>query len=213
MVKNQLALEFPQDVDFSMENFMESKGNSLALHGITQLEGQGDVLVIYGEEGVGKSHLAAIWQNLTNARDVRTITSFVGVTHIYADDLETFTAEEQEQLFHAFNHIKHVNGALLVTSHTPPAQMDLLPDLKSRLLTGQQIEIMPFNEHELSVLFAKWAFERQLELPQEVIQYLLKRCERSPKVMENMLAKLDLLSLEQKRKITVPLAREALEEA
>lgn len=209
--KNQMALNFPTKVDFSAENFMENSGNSQALKTIQTLENNGDIAVIYGEEGCGKSHLTSLWKDQVNASNINDIELFSPeITHIYAEDLDLLNAEQQEHLFHAFNHIKSVKGALLVTSNTPPAQMDLLADLKSRLLLGNQVEILLPTPQELTVLLSKWAWDRQLELSPEVIQYLLKRCERSPKVLENCIAKLDTLSLEQKRKITVPLAREAL---
>jgi DnaA regulatory inactivator Hda len=210
--KNQMALNFPTKVDFSAENFMENSGNSKALQTIQSLENNGDIAVIYGKEGCGKSHLTSLWKNDVNAINLHEIDLFTPeITHVYVEDLDTLTSAQQEHLFHAFNHIKNVKGALLVTSHIPPAQLDLLADLKSRLLLGEQVEISLPNPQELTVLLSKWAYDRQLELSPEVIQYLLKRCERSPKVLEACIAKLDTLSLEQKRRITVPLAREALE--
>ena len=211
MTKNQMALNFPINTDFSAENFMQNSGNKNALQAINNLQNNGDVVVIYGEAGTGKSHLVAMWQKMVVAVNFKDITNFSNqITHIYAEDLETLSKPEQEQLFHSFNHVKSINGALLVSSKIPPAQLDILPDIKSRLLLGEQIEITLSAPQEMAILLAKLAYDRQLELSPEVINYLLKRCERSPKILKECIAKLDKLSLEQKRKITVHLAREAL---
>jgi DnaA regulatory inactivator Hda len=211
LTKNQMALDFPINTDFSAENFMETTGNRTALETIKNLNGGGEVAVIYGGEGCGKSHLTALWQEQVNAISVDDIELLsADITHIYAEDLHARSKAQQEALFHAFNHIKSVNGSLLVTSQAPTAQLGILADLKSRLLLGTQVEIELPTPQELAMLLAKWAWDRHLELSPEVVQYLLKRSERSPKMLEQSVAKLDKLSLEQKRKITIPLAREAL---
>jgi DnaA family protein len=149
---------------------------------------------LYGPAGGGKSHLLA----LAASRGAE-----VG------DKLETLVEEEQERLFHAFN----ANVPVVVASGLPVAQLtNLLPDLKSRLLTGIQVEVSPPDDEDLRVMLKHWAEVMQLSLPDAVVDYVLVRAGRSTHELAALMARLDALSLEQKRAVTVPLARAVLEE-
>lgn len=150
---------------------------------------------IYGPEGSGKSHLLAL----------------AGLQgRMVADDLERLDSAGQEALFHAFNN----KQPLAVASRVPVAQIEsLLPDLKSRLLTGVQVEMRGPTDDELALLLGCWAEARQMVLPQPVADYILVRAARSTHELAALMAKLDALSLEQKRAVTVPLARQVLEAA
>lgn len=148
---------------------------------------------LYGPSGGGKSHLLA----LAAAR---------GCT--VGDGLDEMEREAQERLFHALNAKERV----VVASRVPVAQVEgLLPDLKSRLLTGVQVEVLPPSDEELRGLLLHWAQGRQIVLPESVVDYVLVRAGRSTHELAALVGCLDALSLEQKRAVTVPLARAVLE--
>lgn len=156
---------------------------------------RGDLCVcLYGPAGGGKSHLLA----LAASRGA-----------VVGDKLEKLEEEGQERLFHALN----AKVPVVVASSVPVAQLEhLIPDLKSRLLTGTQVEVLPPDDDDLRVMLKHWAEVMQLTLPDGVVDYILVRAGRSTHELAALMARLDALSLEQKRAVTVPLARAVLEE-
>lgn len=148
---------------------------------------------LYGPAGGGKSHLLA----LAASRGA-----------VVGDKLEVMEEEGQERLFHALN----AKVPVVVASGMPVAQLtNLLPDLKSRLLTGIQVEVLPPDDEDLRTMLKHWAGVMQLVLPDAVVDYILVRAGRSTHELAALMARLDALSLEQKRAVTVPLARAVLE--
>ena len=212
---DQLIIKFPVESDFSDENFMPLKNHEIVLAALNQFpKNPGDVLVIYGAEGIGKTHLLHVWARRRKAvyvpaAHIRNVEP--PVQYLAVDALEDIEQTDQEHLFHLFNHIKQNEGGLVVTSRVPPAQLDLIPELKSRLLTGQQLELADPEDAELEMLLVKWAQDRQLQLDMAVVKYVLPRVERSPKALQSFLEKVDHLALARQRKITVPLVKEVLE--
>lgn len=200
----------------SMDNFMVLPTNHeafLAVQSFPQVIG--DVLVVYGDKGLGKSHLLHIHQQRTMAQffDVEWAQCSLDLTtekHVICDDLDKISEVDQEKLFHLYNHIKSFGGSLLVASNKPVSSLDILPDLKSRLLTAPQIEVQQPTQAHLEVLLVKMASDKQMFLDPKVIQYILKNCERTVVSLGEVLDRLDKFSLEEKRKITIPLAKQVL---
>lgn len=212
----QFLLSFPESIDMSLENFLVLPTNNFAYMSVQQFpQMAGDVLAIYGEEGVGKTHLVSIYLHRLNPKKlhVKDLKLPLDLTayHYVVDGIDELKPDAQEVLFHLFNHIKSVGGSLMVTSRKPVAAMEILPDLKSRLLTAPQIQIEQPKDAHLEVFLVKYASDRQIYLEQNVVAYILKNCERNVKTIETIVRLLDQLSLEQKRKITIPLVKEAFE--
>lgn len=177
------------------ETWVPTEGTATAAAHLPQLAQTGGCLCVYGPEGAGKSHFLAY-----AATQYPTLTT--------ADNLDTAPLTTQETLFHTFNAAKAEGRGVLVASRTPIAQCQLLPDLKSRLLTGLQVELTLPTDAELRTLLIRWAEARQVHLPDTVSTYILARAERNPHTLAALVARLDTLSLEQKRAVTIPLARE-----
>ncbi len=192
-----MVLNFPFREDLSAESFFPTAGSAAARELLENFER--GILCLWGEAGSGKTHLLNIWR----AR--------VGEGNFLAvDDLDKVDAVGQEQLFHWLNN-QGKSGALVVASRQPVVELGgLLPDVRSRLSAGQAVEVLPPSDDELAQVAAKWAAERQLELSPEVINFILARAERSVPALRTLVAKLDRLSLEEKRAVTVPLAKKAL---
>lgn len=175
--------------------WVPTAGTTNALQALHQAGQQGGIICLYGPTGVGKSHLLALAQEAYPALTL-------------ADNLDTLTPAGQEALFHAANRIRAEGGALLTASRHPVAQLPLLADLKSRLLTGHHVELTLPTDAELHSLLAGWAAARQIRLPDHVATYMLARAERNPHTLATLIARLDTLSLAQKRAVTIPLAKE-----
>lgn len=189
----QLVLDWGSLGRTATQTWLPTQGTLAAQNAAATL-GQG-CLCVYGPEGAGKSHFLAMLKEQNP-------------NWVVADDAENWCVEMQETLFHAFNAAVAGGNAIVVASRKPVAQLGLLADLKSRLLTGLQVEMTLPDDAELAALLQRWAEERQLVLPDAVATYVLARAERNPHVLAALVAKLDALSLEQKRAVTIPLAKE-----
>lgn len=198
----QLTLAFPHTPDYSAAAWLPTAGTAAAVQALAlhtpAAHKSSPVLALYGAPASGKTHLLTVWKN-THASG-----------HI-ADNLESLSAAEQTELFHLFNRLKATGGALLVASRQPVSALALLPDLKSRLLTGPQLELQPPTDAELRQLLSKWAADRQLTLTPQVSDYLLTHAERSAAALHHAIQALDTLSLEAKRGITIPMVKKLLQ--
>ena len=85
-----------------------------------------------------------------------------------------------------------------------------LNDLKSRVRKIDQIEVFPINDSNLSSAFEEISKHRSIIIGDKELNYLLTYTERSISSLTNILNKLDELSIQQKRKITIPLIKEII---
>ena len=100
---------------------------------------------------------------------------------------------------------------MLLAARGPPARWTVrLPDLASRLRAITAIEIGPPEDSLLSLLLTHLLAERQLRLPEAAQAWLLTRLPRTAAALGEAVARLDAVSLEVSREITLPLAREVL---
>jgi len=153
------------------------------------------VLYLWGETGSGKSHLL---QACAGSRA--------------ADDVEKLDEASQIGLFNAINDARQSGGTVLAAGNAPPAQLPLREDLKSRLAWGLVYQLRPPNDEERALFLRAEAARRGMQLPDEVIAYLLTRMRRDLRSLTAVLDRIDQVSLELKRSITLPLVREAVRE-
>jgi|GEM_PF-2416274 len=216
MASQQLLFDFPGASDFRAETTLPLPEQKLARQALYELTQGG--LIIEGAVGSGKSHLLNVWAGerdypVLSPEDLPTLplplyAAIDGGTLTHATQENT---EAAEKLFHIFNHVRTEGGLFVLTTSVPVAQLKLLPDLRTRLMTLPVARIDDFSEASLMQLLLKWAADCQLKLDKAVITYILKRAERSPVTLRALIARLNTLSLAEKRSVTVPLARLALE--
>jgi chromosomal replication initiation ATPase DnaA len=85
-----------------------------------------------------------------------------------------------------------------------------LPDLSSRLNSAMVVAIDPADDELLRSVAAKLFDDKQVEVGEEVLSYLLSRGERSVASMAQAIEALNTISKVRQRPITVPMAREVL---
>ncbi len=85
-----------------------------------------------------------------------------------------------------------------------------LPDLASRLAWGLRLQLEPLEDHDKLAVINLHSDALGLILPEEVQRYLLKHHDRSMTALIHTVEKLQQAALTQKRRITIPLAREVL---
>lgn len=120
----------------------------------------------------------------------------------------------EEAIFHAWNRAQADRRPLLLIADAPPPAWAIrLPDLRSRIAATPHVAIAEPDDALAAALFEKLLARRGLAAGAEVIAYLIPRIERSYVAILRTVDALDALSLAQRRRLTVPLARQVLIEA
>ncbi|MSP67469.1 MAG: DNA replication protein [Alphaproteobacteria bacterium] len=179
----------------------------------------GPLLVIVGPAACGKSHLASVWRERTQATpfaaaDLDALPSGSGWASeaaVVVEDVDR--APPGLGLFHLFRRLAEAGGWLLLTARTGPADWGVtLPDLRSRLLAATSVAVRAPDDRLLHALLGKLFHDRQLVVGDEVLSYLLPRMERSFGAAAAIVARLDAAALGEGRAVTVGLARRVLAE-
>jgi DnaA family protein len=202
--------------------------NGLALAAAQQLAGtHGDpLLYVHGVDGTGKSHLlqaicAAVpgsaylplVQLLEHGADV--LEGAAQMPVVALDDLNAVAGNAvwERALFGLYNDCLAGGARLAVAATAPAMHLGIrLPDLRSRLAAMPQFALRLLDEVQQRDALRLRAAQRGIELPEETIQYLQRRFARDMARLHELLERLDLASLQQQRRLTVPFIREILGE-
>ena len=209
----QLSLDINcYDKEFCESSFLVSYCNLEAYRTITTNKWKNNRVLIMGEEGSGKSHLAEIWQNTTDASyinfDKKLFSGLYDVNSkafVYENIENIRSLDAEAQLFHLINFANDNNKPLLMSASNYPNFR--LKDLKSRIAATYKVLIKKPDDMLLRVIVQKHFSDRQLRVSQEVIDYMIVRIERSFSAVKHLVEKIDRLSLEKKSNITIPLVK------
>jgi DnaA family protein len=183
------------------------------------------LLYLHGPAGAGRSHLLqAACAIVAGAgyfplADMRTLGPAVldgvaGLSMAALDDLEAVAGEGawEQQLFGLYNDCQASGCRLLVAASRPAVDLPvLLPDLRSRLAAMPHYALRPLDDRQQRAAIAVRAAQRGIELNDETLQYLQSRFTRDMKGLTALLDRLDLASLEEQRRVTLPFIRRVLD--
>jgi len=212
----QLVLALDHAVSFAREDFLRGPSNAAAL---TLVESWPDwpdrIMTLIGPQGSGKSHLAAIWAEVSGARVLAAkllseIDPPAALTTgaLVVEDLEANGLDERA-LFHLINLAREQGAYVLLTARTLPAGFALtIRDLQSRLRVLPGVTLAAPDDALLRQLIGKLAADRQLSIDESVANYLANRIERSFSATHLAVARLDEEAMRQHRPVTRALAAE-----
>lgn len=205
--------------------------NAIALGAVQHLlDEPGGVLFLSGPEGSGKSHLlnalchkarssglAAFYIALKRLPDEAAagLEGLQQLDLVCVDDLDHVAGNPvwEQALFRCFNEIRDAGGRLLVSSSQPLSSLPIqLPDLASRLAWGVRQNLQPPDDAGKLEVLQQRARTLRIEVPLDVQNYLLRYGRRDMAFLLSALERLKDAAFADKRKITVPLAREILGE-
>jgi chromosomal replication initiator protein len=221
--------------DNTFENFVEGDCNRLARSaGYAVAQNPGGTafnpLMIYGNSGLGKTHLAqAIGIEVKESLPDKVVlyvnankfqTQFTEATrnnnrndflHFYQmiDVLHEFAGKEktQETFFHIFNHLHQMGKQLVLTSDKPPIELKGMEQrLLSRFKWGLTADLQtPDFETRMEILRRK-VYKDGISLSDEVLEYIASHVSNNVRELEGALVSLLAQSMLNKREITLELA-------
>ena len=206
----QLILPFAPRLNFRPEDFFVSPCNQEAFLLVrNDVKWPMKMLCIYGEKGCGKTHLAHFFSdNIIKAKDLTLDDIPLFKSKTVLEDIDEI--KDETVLFHAFNYAKENDICLLMTAKGTP--FFKLPDLQSRIASVVSVKIHAPDDNLIKSILCKLFSDRQIVVDSDVVGYLLTHMERTYETLRLVVEKVDKLSFEKKKKITIPLLKEALSE-
>ena len=220
----QLALPLSFRNVKNHSNFIINKVNEVALSLIDEFKDikrfkkkfNFPVLILYGPSGSGKTHLAHIYKEITDAKFIKKFSNEnlnqakLGESFIF-DDFDKVNCLNEDLFIHFFNEILLNLGSLLIITAKPPNEIKFsLSDLESRIRSCISTKIeLPDDEFLFSIL-VKELSDKKIFLNDKLCLYIIKRIKRNYKSISHFTRALDMISLEQKRKITLKQIKEVL---
>jgi len=185
----QIPLDLAPKPDFTFETFEASSCNEAALGAVRVWpKWPSPVLAIIGPTGSGKTHLGQAWAH-TSERAV------------FVDNADKMI---EEDLFFLLN--KALNGyipGILLAARIHPADWPVgLPDLKSRLKNIPVARLEEPDNGLLEPIIRKLFEDRGRAISQDVVQYLMKRHDRSIDRLREVICDIDKAAQAQKADIT-----------
>ena len=215
---NQLLLDFDYDQNFRDDDFYVGKSNFYPFEIINKWpKWEKFFLNISGEKFSGKTHLANIFikkfdgikieSKLLTNENLREIKPFQNVI------LENLDLNVNENLIYTlFNIIDQDNKFIIITSLKPIAEINFkLKDLKSRTKNCLLAKIENPDDELMFALILKNLSDRQITLDKKLIDFIIKRVERSYGKIFDFIYKIDKISLKKKKSIDFKIINEALE--
>ena len=216
---NQLIIKFDYEQNFKDDDFYVSNSNKHIFSLLSQWPIWGkNFLNINGEKFSGKTHLINIFikkfkgikfeANSLNDKDLETIKVYENII------VENLDEKIDEKLFYSLlNIIDLDNKFIIVTSKKPIVDINFsLSDLKSRTKNFLLQKIEKPDDDLLFALILKNLSDRQISIDKKLIDFIIKRIERSYDKIFDFIYKIDELSLKKKKPIDFKIIKEVLGE-
>ena len=213
----------PGTEDYTFERFVVGSSNKFAhAAALSVAENPGksyNPLFIYGESGLGKTHLLyAIAHKIHATRpDFRVVyikgdaftneliqairegsnqefrEKFRSADVFLMDDVQFIAGREssQEEMFHTFNTLYEAGRQIVFTADRPPKEMLRLDDrLKTRFEWGLPVDIKPPDYETRVAIIKNKAIRRGMELPEPVLQYIAENITSNVRQIEGTVNKI-----------------------
>ena len=214
---NQMLLKFNQKKNFNYEDFFVSKSNYFAFTLIEKWpKWEKNIVNIHGEKSSGKTHLANIFYKKNKTKKItedQLNDELIKNLKIYENIiLEDFENKIEERLLYSlFNLVDSDNKYLLINSLKPISEMSfLLDDLKSRSKNCLFAKIESPDDDLVFAIILKIFSDKQITVDKKLINFIIKRIDRSYGKISDFIYKIDELSLKKKKPINIKTIKEIL---
>ena len=219
LIRDQKIIEFKYDQNFKKDDFYIASSNQHIFKLINDWpKWEKNFLNIIGAKYSGKTHLINIFlkrfkgikfeASLLNNDNLKKIKFYQNIV------LENLTKDIDEKLIYTLlNIIDQDNKYLIVTSNIPIVEINFdLSDLKSRTNNFLLQSIKKPDDDLLFALILKNLSDRQISLEKKLINYIIKRIDRSYGKIFDFIYKIDEMSLKKKKSIDLKIIKEVLGE-
>ncbi|HEX7301975.1 chromosomal replication initiator protein DnaA [Lentzea sp.] len=192
-------------------------------------------LFIWGESGLGKTHLLhavghyaqrlfpgmrvryVSTEEFTNdfinsLRDDRKVAfqrRYRDIDVLLVDDIQFLEGKEgtQEEFFHTFNTLHNTNKQIVVSSDRPPKRLETLEDrLRTRFEWGLITDIQPPELETRIAILRKKAAQDRLAAPADVLEFIASRIERNIRELEGALIRVTAFASLNRQPVDIQLA-------
>ena len=214
---SQLLLNFKNNQNFNYDDFYVSKSNYFAFQLIEKWpKWEKNILNIYGEKFSGKTHLSNIFLNKNkgfkiNEKEINenSYKKFKLYENIIIDDFENNC--DEKLMYSIFNLVDQSNKYLIINSINPINEINFnLNDLKSRSKNCLFAKIENPDDELMFAIILKSFSDRQILINKKLIDFIIKRIDRSYGKIEEFIYKVDELSLKKKKAIDLKIIKQIL---
>ena len=214
---NQLLLDFEHKQNFSDDDFYVGKSNFYTFELINKWPNwEKNFLNISGEKFSGKTHLINIFIKKFNGIRIESkslneekLKSIRAYQNIILEDLDLDVNEDI--IYTLFNLVEQNNKFLIITSLKPIVEMCFkLDDLRSRTKNCLLAKIENPDDELMFALILKNFSDRQILIDKKLIDFIIKRIDRSYDKIFEFIYKIDELSLKKKKPIDFKTIKEVL---
>ena len=229
--------------DLTFDNFIKGKSNELAYAFCTAVAGMnadsGNIgnkvifnpLFIYGDSGLGKTHLLKAIEHEVKIRNpeknimyvtcetfanelITAITNrdtesfhqkYRNVDFLLMDDIQFLSKKEQtqEEFFHTFNELYNHGKQIVLTSDISPTKISKLEDrIKSRFVRGVQADIQPPDFETRMAIIKRKAELLNIEIPDPVSRLIAEKIKTNIRQLEGAVNKITALTMFSNEKPT-----------
>ncbi len=233
------------DYEFTFDTFIVGSSNKFAhaasLAVATNPGRAYNPLFIYGNSGLGKTHLLYAIRNEIQKNDPKKKIIYVkgeDFTNelvealmkksniefrqkyrqsdvLLVDDIQFIGGKEstQEEFFHTFNTLYEAKCQIVLTSDRPPKEIKTLEDrLRSRFESGLIADIQPPDFETRIAIIRRKAELLDIELPPDVTEYIATRLKSNIRQLEGVVKKLKAKNQLYGDKITINVAQKTISE-
>jgi chromosomal replication initiation ATPase DnaA len=214
---NQMILDFNYDQNFKDQDFYITKSNEFSFKLLNSWpKWEKNFVNLIGQKFSGKTHLVNIFlekfkgikieANEFNNDSLKQIKTFENII------IENFNSQIDENLFFTLlNTIDQDNKYLILTSIKPIVEYSFkLDDLNSRSKNFLLSNIEKPSDDLVFALILKNLSDRQISIDKKLIDFIIKRIDRSYGKIFDFIYKIDRISLKRKKPIDFKIIKEAL---
>ena len=231
------------DYEFTFDSFIVGSSNKFAhaasLAVATNPGRAYNPLFIYGNSGLGKTHLLYAIRNEILANDPNKVIVYVkgddftnelieairmNTTSefrqkyrksdvLLVDDIQFIGGKDstQEEFFHTFNTLYEAKGQIVLTSDRPPKEIKTLEDrLRSRFESGLIADVQPPDFETRIAIIKRKAELLEMDIPDDVVEYIATRLKTNIRQLEGVVKKLKAKNQLYGEKITINVAQKTI---